>query len=285
MAERTGIPVAAVSWKHSDRIAAEALGGEPAWTLDRWVRDQVAHGERHFIFVPFFISPQGAIGSALRTDLEKLAQTLRTAGSSDATGRDFSPSPGAASPAFEFTFTGGLGLALTDILVDRIREAIATRSLDRPPVVVVDHGGPSPASAALRNAQAAEVRARIGDSVNTVVAASMESPDGPGFEFNQPLLSEVLLDPSFAGGETVIAPLFLGPGRHAGPNGDLAQIAQEAEAQRAGLHCHFADLVGTHSRVAEIFSSALLAAAAPPIFVSPQGLERAAPLAQAAQSA
>jgi sirohydrochlorin ferrochelatase len=89
----------------------------------------------------------------------------------------------------------------------------------------------------------------------------MESPDGPDFAFNRPLFSEILSSPVLQGGNTVVAPLFLAPGRHAGPDGDLARIARAAEARREGLRCHFAGLVGTHPRVPEIISRPLRAAA------------------------
>jgi sirohydrochlorin ferrochelatase len=74
----------------------------------------------------------------------------------------------------------------------------------------------------------------------------MESPDGPEFVFNLPLLADALASPGFCSGDVVISPLFLSPGRHAGPRGDLARIAGEAEARSPGLRCHFAGLVGKH---------------------------------------
>jgi sirohydrochlorin ferrochelatase len=85
----------------------------------------------------------------------------------------------------------------------------------------------------------------------------MESPDGPEFDFNRPLLAEALLAPGFDSGDVVIAPLFLSPGRHAGPGGDLARIAREAEARSAGLRCHFTGLVGTHPLATRHLASSL----------------------------
>jgi sirohydrochlorin ferrochelatase len=245
LAARSGRAVAAVSWKHSDRIPASELGGAPAQTLRPWLRDRLAEGERDFLFVPFFISAQGAIGSALRADLEQAGREV---------GR------------FEFGFTQGLASVpgratpLTLILADRIREVLRGDTLIRPAVVVVDHGGPSPASAALRNRVAEEVRAELGAEAGPIAAASMESPPGPGFGFNRPLLAEQLAASGFAAGETVIAPLFLSPGRHAGPGGDLARIARAAESARPGLHCHFAGLIGTHPGAVEALAAGLAAA-------------------------
>ncbi|MFM8334608.1 MAG: cobalamin biosynthesis protein CbiX, partial [Opitutaceae bacterium] len=65
LSDQTGTRVLPVSWKHSDRVPATYLGGKPGETLAPFVRRQVAAGESSFLFVPFFISPQGAIGSAL----------------------------------------------------------------------------------------------------------------------------------------------------------------------------------------------------------------------------
>jgi sirohydrochlorin ferrochelatase len=230
----TGTDVEAVSWKHSNRIPVGELGGRPAWALAPWVRKRVSEGEREFLFVPFFVSPQGAIGSLLRRDLEALR---------------------ASTGGFDYSFTQGLaeGQALAHIVTSRVREAAA--GLEHPAVVVVAPGGPSPASAYVRDRVAGEVRAALGAEIGPLVAASMESPDGPEFDFNRPLLGEALAQAGLT--DVVIAPLFLSPGRHAGPAGDLARIAREARRNSPRLRCHFAGLVGSHSAAAEFLAGAL----------------------------
>lgn len=245
LAAAAGLPVSPVSWKHSDRVPATALGGAPAWTLGPWVRAQRAGGERQFVFVPFFISAQGAIGSALRAELEALA---------DETG------------GFEFCFTAGLnppgdgsGGALGEILAARVRETMAEHALRLPAVIVVDHGGPARASAAVRDRAAAQARTALGGLIGPLAAASMESPDGPEFAFNQPLLGDQLGRPGFDRGDVVIAPLFMSPGRHAGAGGDLARIARAAEARLPGLRCHLAGLVGTHPLAVQNLADSLQA--------------------------
>ena len=224
---RTGLPVEAVSWKHSDRIPAAELDGAPGRTLLPWLRARLHAGTREFVFVPFLVSARGAIASAVRADLEAVRR---------------------GGEGFAYAFTAGLAPAeetLAEILAARVRETALALGLVRPSVVVVDHGGPARASAALRDAVTAAVRARLGTEAQDVAAASMESPEGPDYAFNQPLLAAQLGAPGFQG-EVVIAPLFLGPGRHAGPGGDLAVLARAAEAQTAGLRCHFTGLVGSH---------------------------------------
>jgi sirohydrochlorin ferrochelatase len=235
--EEAGIEVEAVSWRHSDRIPAGALGGRPAWTLAPWIRARVSAGEREFLVVPFFISPQGAIGSLLRRDLDRLQ---------------------AETGGFDLAFTDGIAIpALAAIVESRVREAALANGLRRPAVVVVDHGGPSRASADVRDLVANGARERLGGSIGPLAAASMESPGGPGFDFNRPLLAEALAGPGFSAGDVVVAPLFLLPGRHAGPRGDLARIAGAAQARFPELRCHFAGLAGSHPLAAESLAGAL----------------------------
>jgi sirohydrochlorin ferrochelatase len=233
ISERTGIAVRAVSWKHSDRISPELLDGTPAWTLSAFVRAMFALGQREFVFVPFFISAQGAIGSALRSDLEKLQADLAEQG------------------RLEFNFTDGLAGrgSLPSIIADRIRAAIAAQRLRVPPVVVVDHGGPSLASANLRNQLAAAVREQLGREVGPLAAASMEGA-------HPPLLADQLRAAPFAGREVVVAPLFLSPGRHAGPDGDIAHICAEA-GREANTRTVVTELIGTHPAAVDALAGAL----------------------------
>jgi sirohydrochlorin ferrochelatase len=226
LSDRAGTTVHAVSWKHSDRIPPAALDAVPAWTLASFVRTQLSRGERDFVFVPFFISAQGAIGSALRSDLDKLRGQLGD---------------------FSVAFTDGLDArgALSRIVVARIRAAIVTHELRKPAVIVVDHGGPSAASATLRDRLAFELHRELGGEIGPLAAASMEGA-------HPPLFADQLRAPAFAYTDVVVAPLFLSPGRHAGPKGDLAQIAGASTAR-----CHFADLVGTHLLAIEPLAAAL----------------------------
>jgi sirohydrochlorin ferrochelatase len=231
-----GVEVEAVSWRHSNRIAQGGLAGAPARILDTWVRGHAAAGETQFVIVPYFISPGGAIGSSLRADLDALQASVGP---------------------FQCAITDGLdgGCVLDEIVSDLVREAAA--ALQRPSVIVVDHGGPSRAPARIRDRVAGAVRSALGAEIGPVLAASMESPEGEGYSFNRPLLAEALRDPGFNAGDVVIAPLFLSPGRHAGPGGDLARIAREAQAHSPRLRCRFARLVGAHPAAAEFLARAL----------------------------
>lgn len=75
-------------------------------------------------------------------------------------------------------------------------------------------------------------------------AAWNAGPD-PDYAFNDPLLADLFAQPEWTG-DVVVARQFLLPGRHAEPEGDVAQICRRAEAQRPGLSTHPTALVGAH---------------------------------------
>lgn len=226
LSTRSGALVHPVSWRHADQIAAAALDGQCAWTLDSFVRVMAAQGHREFLALPFFVSPQGAIGSALRRDFDRLQAEIPVS--------DFGLVDAAA---FRQT--------LPAIAADRVREVIAARRLAQPPVVVVDHGGPSSASAARREELAAAMRLLLSAEIGPLASASMEGR-------HPPLLAEVLSHSALANRDVVVAPLFLAPGRHAGPAGDIATICHASPAR-----CHLTGLLGTHPAAIDALASDL----------------------------
>jgi hypothetical protein len=218
ISELAGVEVESVSWKHS-----------PV-TVGPWMRSRYADGVRDFLFVPYFISPQGAIGSALDAELRALAREL---------------------PGVSHRFSGSLAAAgvLPRIIAENAREAMRARGLHRPRLIVVDHGGPSAASTRLRDEVAAAAAALLQDLVSEILPASMES--------SPPVLGDLLADnlaePANLAGNSnyLIAPLFLLPGRHAGQAGDLARIA--------GAHpnVYFAESIGAHPLAAQTLAAEL----------------------------
>ncbi len=242
LSENVGVEVTPVSWSKFASLPTAAPGNAPVWILEPWVRAHLAAGRRKFLFAPFLISNQGAISSTLRAELDQLAI--------DAGG-------------FEFSFTPGLTDVLGLIVSDYVRQVITERKLERASVIVVDHGGPSSASAALRHMVTSEVREQLHPLVGPVAAASIESSEGPELTGHHPLLAELLTTAGFNRGPVIIAPLFLSPGRHAGAEGDLRQIVRAAAVQFPGLDCQVTDLVGTHPLVVDTLSRQLRVALTP----------------------
>ncbi|HKJ89791.1 MAG TPA: CbiX/SirB N-terminal domain-containing protein, partial [Oceanipulchritudo sp.] len=59
-------------------------------------------------------------------------------------------------------------------------------------------------------------------------------------------LASKLAESGWESGEVVISMLFLSPGRHAGPEGDIAGICRDAEGRNPRLRTRMTGLVGDH---------------------------------------
>jgi hypothetical protein len=83
----------------------------------------------------------------------------------------------------------------------------------------------------------------------------MERREGVAYDFCEPLLARLLRSAEWNAGEVIIAMQFLLPGRHAGPEGDVAQICREAEAVSGGaLRTTLSPLVGEHPLLVDILA-------------------------------
>lgn len=261
---RLGVKVDAVSLAHSNKVPAEALGGQPAELLADALERVVREGVRELIVAPQFIGPSYAIVRhvpALVAEKTAGVAGLRVA---------------IAAPLW---IEGERRLA--EILVDGVRGVIRgdETGVGKVRVAVVDHGSPSRAVTVVRDAVAAQVREMLGDEVSEVAACSMERREGAEFDFNEPTLARLLERDGWRDGELVVALLFLAPGKHAGPDGDVARIVRTArggEAKAAGERrgsatppynggeggggVSFTPLMGEHPRLVEILVERVRAA-------------------------
>ncbi len=236
---RLGRAVAPVSLLHSAKIPAAELDGVAAETFGLWLRRVAEAGATEVVVVPHFLGPSRALTEYLPERVAKLGETwpelrVRVA---RALGED----------------GAGVGV-LAQVLEDRVRERIAVGPGTAAAVAVVDHGSPEPLVTAVRDAVAARLCERLAGAVQAVAPCSMERRQGDEYAFADPLL-EVLLDrPPFDSGRVVAAMLFLAPGRHAGPAGDVAQICRAAEARHPGLQVEMTELLGGDPRIVELLA-------------------------------
>ena len=82
----------------------------------------------------------------------------------------------------------------------------------------------------------------------------MERRDGPEYAFNEPMLEGVLDRVAPGDPDVVIALLFLGPGKHAGPGGDISQIIQASAATKAKVNVYTTTVLGTDPLVVDILA-------------------------------
>ncbi len=242
LAQATGEPVEAASLLHSHKIPAEQLEGEKAVTMGPLAERLAAEGVTELVIVPFFFGPSQALTRYLPERLAEVqAEYPRL-------------SIKVAAPLVDTL--GGLDLRLARLLADNVRQVMEQAGgLERPTVVLVDHGSPIPEVAAVRNYVAGQLGALLSEEAGCVTFASMERREGDEYRFNEPLLADLLASRALAGREVILAMLFLSPGRHAGEGGDIAEICEQAMAASPGLTVTTTRLVGEHDGILEILAS------------------------------
>ncbi len=226
--KRIGQEVRPVSTMHSTKIDPALLGGIPAVIFEGAVQQAKADGIDEIVVLPLFIGPSRAI-------TEYLPKVFADA------------QPGGMKLTIRQPLFGDDGLELTGMLADNLRETGWIKGSGT--VLLCDHGSPIPEVTACRNALAASLREELGLRPEELIACSMERREGAEYDFNEPLLEHALQD---AKGDAVILMLFLLPGRHAGPDGDVATIAKEHAP--AGLRWKLSPLLGTHPALPALLS-------------------------------
>lgn len=230
-AAATGREILPVSLLHSNKVPVDQLGGLVAETVEPFLRAQAAEGETNFVVLPLFFGPSRAISEYLPGVVEKLRAEFPT-----------------ISVRIAPTLFAADDDRLVKMLAGRVRERLIREFVRDEPVRValVDHGSPVAAVTAVRDALADQLARELGDTVAAVAGCSMERRPGPEYDFNEPLLERLLARTEWRTGPVVVAQLFLAPGRHAGPVGDIAAICAQAEAASPGLRTARTEVLGTH---------------------------------------
>lgn len=232
LGSRLGRQVHPVSLQHADRVPVERLDGTSAQTLSPFLRHMLLEGEREFLAIPLFFGPS----RVLSHDLPEIAAGLAT---------EFGPLRLRIAPELCPLPEGEA--RLIGILWDLVRDTAKAQGIPLRRVVLVDHGSPSPGVSAVRHWLAKGLRGPLGGEVD-LRESVMERRPGPSYDFNGPLLAQVLESLARADPLTpvILALLFLAPGRHAGAGGDIAGICATAERAYPGFRVHLTPLIGTH---------------------------------------
>ncbi|MGC9449919.1 MAG: sirohydrochlorin chelatase [Oceanipulchritudo sp.] len=244
LSAETGLEILPASLLHSSKVPADQLEGEPAVNLERRIRHSLEAGEREFTIIPFFFGPSGAITQYLP---ERLAYRREKHG-------DFKVW---RAPFLFLEEEMGHNDDLLGILADNVRQIMRYEGWVRPKVALVDHGSPLPEVTAVRDALATGLADALKGEGEQVAAASMERREGEAYAFNEPLLENLLDRHGWDNGKVIISMLFLSPGRHAGPGGDIARICRAAEARHPGLRTCMTGLVGDHAGIVPLLQRRL----------------------------
>jgi sirohydrochlorin ferrochelatase len=240
LAERIGEPVHPVSLMHADKVPERALDGCAADIFEPFIRRQAAAGHRGFLVLPLFFGPSRALTDFVPT---RVAAAAAESGPLQLQVADvLCPLP-RGEPR------------LTGILHDNLRRRAASQGLPIEQVVLVDHGSPIPTVTAVRRWLAHDLQGRLGDTAR-LEEAVMERRGGAEYDFNGDLLDDVLRRLARAGGGPVLlSMLFMFPGRHAGPGGDVERTYRTLEREQPGLRVYQSGLVGEHPGIIDILES------------------------------
>jgi sirohydrochlorin ferrochelatase len=228
VAQLLGQPVHPVSVLHSHKIDAALLAGEPAVIFEQAVQRAKTDGITELIVLPLFIGPSRAI-------TEYLPQVFADA------------QPGAMRLTVRPTLYGEDGAELLEILNDQILHTPG--DADKDTVLLCDHGSPIIEVTRVRDALARDLSAEMDIPPSRLIACSMERREGPEYAFNEPLLATAL---QRAPGDVIILMLFLLPGRHAGPDGDVATIAKEHA--KPGAQVRMSPLLAKHPSMSQLIA-------------------------------
>lgn len=243
LSKRIGCPVDSVSVSHVDRVALESIDGCPGIIWKAYL-DKLQDSElRDLVALPLFFGPSYGL---------RKAQQLSASGIGD---------------------DSRLRIRWADCLIsidcDRLPEIVkelVTRILDTdsvgprlaqamelPSVLVVDHGSPYREVAEYRDFLAEALADRLGGRVGSVIPCSMERREGERYDFNEPLL-ETALDraPKSESEALILCQLFLFPGRHAGPEGDIERICRESQWVQNGGRIIKTPLLGSNADLIDL---------------------------------
>ncbi len=243
LGELTERKVRPISLLHSSAIDPGLLGDRPAEIFEPALKRLAARGCRDVLVLPLFIGPSLAI-----TDyLPERIRSIRT---------EFPKLKVRVAPCLACGGVSG-GRDLVEILRDGVEEVIRDKGLHKPAVILVDHGTPIRAVNVVRQRLLEQLAALLDERTGRLAAASMERREGAQYEFNEPLLEKLLDREGYCRGDVVISMLFLQPGMHAGPGGDIDTICAAARKRHTDLRIHLTPLIDEDKRLLHILEERL----------------------------
>ncbi len=239
LSARSGRGVHAVSHLHSDKIPKSDLNGVPAETLEPFLHATINRGASSFLILPLFFGQSAAV-------YEFIPQRLREI-------QNHWPKLEVRIAPCLVNVDDETDDAISKILSNIVRRTISSENLQRPSIAVVDHGTPRAAVNKSRNLVCNQMRDELRGEYGEVKAASMERRSGSEYDFNEPLLENLLGSTGFEN-DVVASLLFSSPGRHAGVGGDIDKICRQAELSNKGLRVVIADLPSTDESFVDLLA-------------------------------
>lgn len=249
LSEKSGKTIDAVPLQHADKIPCEdfgdALGGKPAVTFPEYVVKALAGGVDELVILPLFFGHSRAISTFIPDTLNGLQN---------------------AHGKFSWTLADVLcplphgEPKLARLLYENLEMPANSRPGKPDFIILTDHGSPSRKVNDVRVKMAKQLAPYLPEDV-PLLQAAMERRAGPEYDFNGPLLQDLLEKLACENGavNVAISMLFISPGRHAGTGGDIAGICERAMQRNPGLAVRISPLVGDNPMLIDILHDRLRA--------------------------
>ena len=247
LSERSGQTIDAVPLQHADKSPAEAFGdapgGRPVLTFPDYAANALTGGVDEFVILPLFFGHSRAISSFIPKTLNKLQELHGKF--SWKLADELCPLP-RGEPK------------LARLLYENLEMSASALPGKPDYIILTDHGSPSRQVNGVRVKLAEQLSLYLSPHV-PLLQAAMERREGPEYDFNGPLLQDLLEKLGRENGDVnvVISMLFLSPGRHAGKGGDIAGICDQAMQNHPGLSIQISPLVGDSPLLTEILFARL----------------------------
>ncbi|MFT5882518.1 MAG: hypothetical protein ACI9FG_001021 [Crocinitomicaceae bacterium] len=226
-------PVHPVSLLHSSKLNPADTDGVAAQTLVPFMRAQRDLGKHSFTIIPLFFGPSGALVDYL----PKRVGELRLEGWEE------------LEVAIAPTLVRQEDARVAEIMASLVHEKMDALRWAHANVAMCDHGTPAKAVNDVRGMVASQLQSLLNERLSQVTACSMERREGGEYDFNEPLLENLLGTEGYEE-KVIVSMLFAGPGRHAGAQGDVAEICEAAKVKNPRLEAEMTALVG--SKVGEL---------------------------------
>ncbi len=238
--KETGHLIHPVSLLHSTKTNPEDLDGIPAEIFEPFLQKKREEGIHSFMVLPLFFGHSAAIYEYLPQRVLEMQ-------------KDWPELEVRCAPCM-VDITSPDDTLVAEVLADLVRKKRDEEGLIKPAVTLVDHGTPRKFVNDVRNFLGMQLQTLLKDDFGAVEVSSMERREGEEYAFNEPLLENLLGSPGFEK-EVILSMLFISPGRHAGPGGDIAEICEEAEKEKPGLKTYMSDLFATHEAVIPLLAT------------------------------
>lgn len=242
LTESSGHHIRPLGLMHSHKIDPGDLDGISANSMENLLASGELEDVDDIRVLPFFLGPSLAITDWLPKNLQLWQQQKPSF-------RKFR-----ILPPLHQLGDNRLARALYEIC----EIAIKNIGFIRPKVAMVDHGTPLSEVNFVREQVGNELQNLLGEKISDFSTCSMERRPDPKYDFNNPLLENLLSKWSEKQGEQVlVSQFFLLPGRHAGVDGDLAEICKPFTD--SGVRVERTDNLGSHPLVHEILADRIQA--------------------------